>query len=85
MKINFEIECSPEEARRFLGLPDVTSVNEAYVQSLLDTMQSMSSPEKMQEILKQASPMGQMGLNLFQQMMENGVAMASGASASHRK
>ncbi|MGB0630173.1 MAG: DUF6489 family protein [Alphaproteobacteria bacterium] len=34
MKISFDIDCTPEEARRFLGLPDVTPVNEAFVEEL---------------------------------------------------
>ena len=29
MKVNIEIECTPEEARSFLGLPDVTALNES--------------------------------------------------------
>ena len=33
MKMNIEIDCSPEEARALLGLPDVTEANEAYVQN----------------------------------------------------
>ena len=28
MKITMDIECTPEEARRFLGLPDVTGSQE---------------------------------------------------------
>jgi len=28
MKITMNIECTPEEARRFLGLPDVTGLQE---------------------------------------------------------
>lgn len=28
MKINFDIECTPEEARKFLGLPDVIPMQE---------------------------------------------------------
>ena len=31
MKVNIEIDCSPEEARRFMGLPDVEQANEIYV------------------------------------------------------
>ncbi|MEE4348972.1 MAG: DUF6489 family protein [Pacificimonas sp.] len=31
MKVNVEIDCTPEEARRFFGLPDLTPVHEAYV------------------------------------------------------
>ena len=31
MKVNVEIDCTPEEARAFFGLPDVTPVHDAYV------------------------------------------------------
>ncbi|RDD63572.1 DUF6489 family protein [Ferruginivarius sediminum] len=34
MKIRVDVECTPEEARRFLGLPDVTGLNEAVTNSL---------------------------------------------------
>ena len=31
MKLNMTVECTPEEARAFLGLPDLTPVNETLV------------------------------------------------------
>lgn len=31
MKISIDIDCTPEEARRFFGLPDVTPLQEAFV------------------------------------------------------
>ena len=31
MKINVEVDCTPAEARAFLGLPDVAPLNEALV------------------------------------------------------
>ncbi len=31
MKFTVNVECSPEEARRFMGLPDVTPINEQLV------------------------------------------------------
>lgn len=34
MKFNFDIECSPEEARRFLGLPDVTGLHETMLKEM---------------------------------------------------
>lgn len=37
MKVNVVIECSPEEARAFFGLPDLSPVHDAYV----DKMKSM--------------------------------------------
>lgn len=83
MKVNVEVECSPEEARRFLGLPDVTRANDVYVDALTNAMQGASSFDQLQELTKQIAPMGEMGLKLFQKFLESGVAMAmSGASAA---
>ena len=52
MKISFDIDCTPEEARRFLGLPDVTAANEALVDELTKRAGEMAAsmdPEKMME------------------------------------
>ena len=38
MKIRVNIDCTPEEARAFLGMPDVRPLNEAMVRSLEDRM-----------------------------------------------
>ena len=34
MKVTVDVDCTPEEARRFLGLPDLTPVHEAYVEKM---------------------------------------------------
>jgi hypothetical protein len=34
MKFNVEIDCTPEEARRFLGLPDVTPMQDAVLKRI---------------------------------------------------
>ncbi|MBT5414584.1 MAG: hypothetical protein HOK81_08300 [Rhodospirillaceae bacterium] len=34
MKISIEIDCTPEEARRFLGLPDLTAAQAEIVETL---------------------------------------------------
>lgn len=36
MKVNFDIECTPEEARRFLGLPDIAPLQKR----MLDEMEA---------------------------------------------
>jgi hypothetical protein len=78
MKMNVEVECTPEEARRFLGLPDVTRANEAYVDAVLKAMQGVGSVEQMQDYVKQMAPMGNLGMKMFQQIMEAGASMATG-------
>jgi hypothetical protein len=77
MKVNVEIDCTPEEARRFLGLPDVSKPNEAYADAMAKAMQGVGSLEQLQEYAKQIAPMGQMGLKLFEQLLATG-AMAAG-------
>jgi hypothetical protein len=77
MKVNVELDCTPEEARRFLGLPDVAKANEVYVEAIAKAMKGVGSIDQLQEYAKQLAPMGQMGLKMFQQFVENGVNLAT--------
>lgn len=72
MKVNVEIDCTPEEARRFLGLPDVSKANEAYVEATLKAMQGAGGFEQLQEYARQLAPMGEMGMKLFEQFLSSG-------------
>ncbi len=50
MKFNVNVECSPEEARRFMGLPDVTPINEQLVAEMGKRMEqnlALMSPDAM--------------------------------------
>jgi len=38
MKVNVEIDCTPQEARAFFGLPDVTPLNEQLVEEMSKRM-----------------------------------------------
>lgn len=89
MKIHVEVDCTPEEARTFLGFPDVSKANAVYVDAVSKAMKGVQSVDQLQEYAKQLAPMGQIGLKLFQQFMENGPAafgaMADAASKGGRK
>ena len=39
MKLNIEIDCTPEEARRFLGLPDVAAMQDAVMAQIQKQVQ----------------------------------------------
>lgn len=50
MKVNVEIDCTPDEARAFLGLPNVTALNEHIVEELkkrMDANIAMAAPEEL--------------------------------------
>lgn len=78
MKIHVEIDCTPEEARTFLGLPDVAKANEFYVESIAKAMKGAASVDQLQDFAKGLAPMGQMGMKLFQQFVENSAAFTAG-------
>lgn len=80
MKINIEIECTPEEARNLMGLPDVSAANSVYVDAVTKAMRGVSNPEQLQEYASALAPMGQVGLKLFQSFVEGGMKAASGGS-----
>jgi hypothetical protein len=77
MKVHVEVDCTPDEARQFLGLPNVAKANEVYVDAVAKAMKGVGSVDQLQDIAKQIAPMGQMGLKLFQQFMESGANMAA--------
>lgn len=79
MKVNVEIECTPDEARRFMGLPDVEQANQIYMDAIGKAMQGVSSMDQLQEYAKHLAPMGQFGLKMFQNFMDGGAAFAEGA------
>ena len=76
MKVNVEIDCTPEEARRFMGLPDVSKANDVYVDNIAKAMKGVTSVEQLQDMAKQIAPMGQLGMNLFKQFMDQGDSSA---------
>lgn len=82
MKVHVEIDCTPEEARRFMGLPDVGKANDVYIDAMTKAMKGVSNVDQLQDFAKQLAPMGQIGMNLFQQFLEKGPGAFSGMSGS---
>lgn len=85
MKITIEIDCTPEEARSFMGLPDVSAANNVYVENMTKAMQGVSSPDQLQQYASALAPMGQMGMKLFQNFVEGSMKAASGVGGSSKK
>ncbi|MBX9815794.1 MAG: hypothetical protein K2X76_13925 [Sphingomonas sp.] len=70
MKINVEVECTPEEARRAMGLPDLSPVHEKYVATLLEMMDGQIRPEMMEAIMRSWAPMGEAGVTFWRQLFD---------------
>jgi hypothetical protein len=75
MKVTVDIDCTPEEARRAVGLPDLSPLHERYVQMLMDTMQGGGvKPEMLEGMMRSWAPMGEAGLAMWRRLLESGAA-----------
>ena len=76
MKVKIEIECTPEEARTFMGLPDVTGLNDHMVgemQKRMDTNMAALAPE---ELMKNWMAFGAGAQEHFRKLMTTAVSAA---------
>ena len=70
MKVTVDIDCTPEEARRFLGLPDLTPVHDAYVARMKSAVSDGPTPEMFGDMMKAWGPMNEAGMNIWKQMLD---------------
>ena len=70
MKVTVDVDCSPEEARRLLGLPDLSSVHEAYVEKVRKAVTEGMGPEHISELLKNWGPMSEGAFAMWKGMLD---------------
>lgn len=56
MKVNFVIECTPEEARAFFGLPDLAPVHALYIDRLKATVSEGVTPADFEKMTRAWMP-----------------------------
>lgn len=80
MKIHIDMEMTPEEARKLMGLPDVSKMQDELMAEMgrrMKTALDTSDPEAM---LKAWMPMGGAGLEQFQRFLWDSAARAAGST-----
>ena len=74
MKVTIEIDCTPEEARRFLGLPDVGPMQQAMMDNIQQRMASAINATTPEALLRAWMP-------LAPEQMQQAIAKLFGAFA----
>lgn len=80
MNIRLDIECSPEEARRFLGLPDLTPVHAVFVDRLEDLVKRALTPAEAENVIRSWVSAGFQGMGAVQKAFWD-VARGGGSGA----
>jgi hypothetical protein len=82
MKINIELGMTPEEARRLMGLPDVSGLQAEMLDEMRRRMKAAVDTSDPQALLKAWMPLGAQGFEQFQKFLWDS---ASRATASGTK
>lgn len=78
MKITIDIDCTPDEARHFLGLPDVKPMQDAMMQQIQDQMTASLHAMDPETMMKTWLPAGIQGMEQLQKMFWSQMAAAMG-------
>lgn len=78
MNIKVEIDCTPVEARAFLGLPDVTPLNEHLVAEMQRRMAENMQAMQPEELMKTWTSFGVQAQDQFRRLMEAAVSGTKG-------
>lgn len=81
MRLTINVDCTPEEARAFFGMPDVSPMNELIVAEMTkrarENLDTLADPER---FMAQMMAMGGKGLEQFQTMMEAAMGGSPGGA-----
>ncbi|MFY8164096.1 MAG: DUF6489 family protein [Brevundimonas sp.] len=73
MKVILEVDCTPAEARAFLGLPDVESLNDQLVTEMKRRMDENITAMQPDELMKTWTSFGLQAQDQFRKLMEAAV------------
>ncbi len=71
MKIHFDIDCTPEEARTFLGLPDVKPLQESMMDEIEERMRANLAAMDPETLMKTWVPANLQGFEQIQKTFWN--------------
>ena len=86
MKFTIDVDCTPEEVRRLVGLPDLTPVHQAYVERMQRAVGESFTGEGVAEMIRSFGPMSEAGLQVWRRLFERpaGSGTSQGGGSGER-
>lgn len=85
MKIKVDIECTPKEARDFLGLPDIAPMQEKLMTDLQERLEENVRSMDAETLTKTWLPMTMQGMGEMQKLFWENMKMAAPGAAGSGK
>ena len=79
MKVHVEIDMTPEEARKLMGLPDVAPMQEEMLQEMQRRMKAALDTSDPEAMMRAWLPMGGQGFEQFQRFLWDSAKRAASA------
>jgi Family of unknown function (DUF6489) len=76
MKFTIDVDCTPEEVRRVVGLPDLSEVHAAYLSKMKESMAKGMTPEVVESMVRTWLPGSSAGLDMMKDFI-TGISSAS--------
>lgn len=84
MKVHVEVDMTPEEARRFMGLPDVAPLQAQMVAEMERRLKAAMNTADPEAMMKAWMPLGGEGLQQFQKFMWDSAARAAAGGTTKK-
>ena len=84
MKVHVEIDMTPDEARRFMGLPDVAPLQDEMVAEMESRMKAAIDTADPEAMMRAWMPLGGQGLQQFQRFMWDSAKRAATGGAGRK-
>jgi hypothetical protein len=69
MKFKIDVDCTPEEVRRLIGLPDLAPLHDVYLGKMQDMVQTGVTPDMVEQMVRTWMPMGGQGMDFVKELM----------------
>jgi len=79
MKVRVEMDLTPDEARRMMGLPDLTAMQGRLVEEFERRMMTAMEKSTPEEVMKQWFALGSQGFEQFQRFLWDSARNAGGS------
>lgn len=85
MKVSIDIDCTPDEARRFLGLPDIAPMQQSVMAAMEKRLVDAITTTDAQALMDQWLPFGVKGMEQWQTIWGQIAQSAAGFPRSPKK
>ena len=85
MKVHVELDMTPEEARRLMGLPDISALQDEMMKEVEKRMKAAMNTSDIEGMMRAWMPLGGQGFEQFQRFLWDSARRGAAGGSGTRK